>query len=235
MQYQKVFQRSELKYLLTGEQTQLLKAAIEPYMEPDRFAFATIRNIYFDTENYRMIRRSLEKPVYKEKLRIRCYRQIRPGESVFVELKKKFRGTVYKRRIAMPYEEALTWLERGDRIPSGQIPAEIEYVRRFYGDLRPQVFLSYDREAYACRAGSDLRLTFDGNVLCRQTELSLTQPPGGHSLLPADRVLMEIKTSGGMPLWLTALLTKERICRTSFSKYGTAYETMICQGGIIHA
>ena len=235
MQYQKIFQRSELKYLLTRSQVQQLKTVMEPYMAPDLFAVATIRNLYYDTENYRMIRRSLEKPVYKEKLRIRCYQQIDRKDTVFVELKKKYQGTVYKRRLALPYPQALDWLEKGIAPSTGQIAREIEYVRSFYGDLQPRVFLSYDREAYACRSGTDLRITLDDHIRCRQTDLCLTQPPTGALLLPEDRVLMEIKTSGGIPLWLTQWLTQEKIYKTSFSKYGTAYETIICQGGNTNA
>ena len=235
MQYQSIFQRSEIKYLLTKDQAKRIQVAMAPYMVPDRFAFATIRNLYFDTDNYRMIRRSLEKPIYKEKLRIRCYQPASARDTVFVELKKKYQSTVYKRRLAMPYAQAMAWLSGNETPPEGQIAREIEYVRQFYGNLKPRVFLSYDREAYACRSGSDLRITFDDRILCRRESLDLSLPSTGTALLPSDRVLMEVKTCGGMPLWLTGLLTREQLFKGSFSKYGTAYETMLYQGGTIHA
>lgn len=235
MQYQKIFQRNEIKYLLTTDQAQQIKAAMAPFLEPDRFPVATIRNLYFDTQNYRMIRRSLEKPVYKEKLRIRCYQPVSCQDTVFVELKKKYNSIVYKRRLALPYGKAMAWLAGREPAPEGQIAREIDYVRQFYGDLSPRVFLSYDREAYACRSGSDLRITFDDHILCRQADLDLSLPLSGTALLPPDQVLMEIKTGGGIPLWLTELLTREQLFKGSFSKYGTAYETMLYQGGIIHA
>ena len=236
MGYQNVFKRYEIKYLLTLEQKQRLLSAIAPYMVLDRYGRTTIRNVYFDTDYYRLIRRSLEKPAYKEKLRLRSYAQAGPSEPVFVELKKKYDGVVYKRRIALEEKQAMDWLCGNAPPPADtQIAREIAYVLQYYGTLTPKVFLSYEREAYHCRQGGDLRITFDDHILCRREELSLGAEIGGRPILDADRVLMEIKTSGGIPLWLTQALTRERIFKTSFSKYGTAYETMIFNGGYEYA
>jgi hypothetical protein len=170
----------------------------------------------------------MEKPAYKEKLRIRSYAQALPGSQVFVELKKKYKGIVYKRRLSLPEQTAAEWMA-GSPPPGedSQIRREIDYFLRYYGALRPTVFLSYDREAYYCREGGDFRVTFDDNILCRQTDLSLEREVGGTSILPEGCVLMEIKCSGGIPLWMTALLTQEKLYKTSFSKYGTAYQTLI--------
>lgn len=228
MGYQTVFKRMEMKYLLTRQQQSRILAAMEPYMALDRYGKSTIRNVYFDTGSYRLIRRSIEKPVYKEKLRIRSYRQADADTPVFVELKKKYRDTVYKRRLALPLQQAMQWLAGEIPCPvDTQIAREIEYFRQYYADLSPRVFLSYDRMAYYCRDGGDFRITFDENILYRREKLSLALPPEGHPLLPADRVLMEVKTSGGMHLWLTRVLTEEKIYKASFSKYGTAYQMMI--------
>ena len=92
MAYQTTFERYEIKYLLTPQQKELLLRAMQGRMQLDQFGRSTIRNIYYDTDTFRLIRRSLEKPTYKEKLRIRSYRQVRPGDPVFVELKKKCKG-----------------------------------------------------------------------------------------------------------------------------------------------
>lgn len=228
MAYQNTFKRYELKYLLTRAQQEAIMQAIGPYMMPDKYGRTIIRNLYFDTYRYRLIRHSIEKPVYKEKLRIRSYGLISEDGEAFVELKKKYDHIVYKRRLTMPQNKALSWLAGDDSLsPACQIGQEIEYFRRYYGDLHPTVFLSYARQALYSPDSSDFRVTFDDEIQCRQTELSLTKEPGGTPLLPEGTVLMEIKTSGGIPLWMTHFLTEHHIFRTSFSKYGTAYEKLI--------
>lgn len=238
MAYQAVFKRYEIKYMLTEQQKQRVLAAMAPYMKLDKYGRTTIRNLYFDTENYRLIRRSIEKPAYKEKLRIRSYRQVSAGDAVFVELKKKYKSVVYKRRLSMTEAEALNWLCGSGTVEDSQIAREIAYFKDFYKGLRPTVFLSYEREAYYSLDGSDFRITFDDHIYCRRQDLSLESPPGGTPLLEEGKVMMEIKTSGGIPLWMTAVLSQEKIYKTSFSKYGTAYQTMIFpewQGGHVHA
>ena len=228
MTYQSVFARYESKYLLTRAQQARVIAAMEDYMVPDSYGLTTIRNVYFDTPRYRLIRRSMEKPVYKEKLRIRSYAQASPDSDVFVELKKKYKGVVYKRRLALPEQAAVEWMS-GSRLPGedSQIRREIDYFLHFYGTLRPTVYLCYDREAWYCRDGSEFRVTFDTNIRARETELSLESESGGMPLLNEGYVLMEIKCNGGIPLWMTKVLTEEKIYKTSFSKYGTAYEKLI--------
>ena len=227
MAVQTVFKRYELKFLLTAEQKKRLLPEIEQHMQLDKYGRTLIKNLYFDTDTYRLIRRSLEKPDYKEKLRIRSYGQTTPNSTVFVELKKKYDGVVYKRRIPVQEQAAMDWLHNWDSIPDSQIAREIRYFAGFYETLHPTVFLSYEREAYHCKEGNDFRLTFDDNILCRQEALSLCADNYGTPLLPGDGVLMEVKCPGGMPLWLTSLLSREKIYKTSFSKYGTAYQTMI--------
>lgn len=228
MAYQTVFQRCELKYLLTRAQMNKVLAAMKPYMESDKYGRTTIRNLYFDTDNYRLIRHSIEKPVYKEKLRIRSYQKASPDSDVFVELKKKYKHLVYKRRIALPKQQAMDWICNRKLLPQKtQISEEIDYFMEYYESLHPTVFLSYEREAYYCKNGSDLRVTFDDNILCRQSDLSLEHDADGTLLLDQNKILMEIKCSGGIPLWLAKVLSEEHIYKTSFSKYGTAYQTLI--------
>ena len=228
MAYQTVFQRYELKYMLTQEQKKAVLTAMDPYMALDAYGRTTIRNLYFDTDTYRLIRHSIEQPVYKEKLRVRSYRQAAPGSTVFVEMKKKYRHVVYKRRLSLPEETAIAWMGREVSCPvSTQIAKEIDYFLDYYVNLRPAVFLSYEREAYAERDGGDFRVTFDDTILCRQEELSLRAKAYGEPLLPTDITLMEIKCTGGLPLWMTHTLSREHLYRTSFSKYGTAYQTLI--------
>lgn len=228
---QAVFQRYELKYLLTQRQKEHILAAMAPYMSLDRYGRTTIRNLYFDTDSYRLVRRSIEKPAYKEKMRIRSYSLAGPDSKVFVELKKKYDSVVYKRRMALPERDAMAWVSRGEgaelSLPQTQIFREIQYFMEFYETLHPVVYLSYEREAYYSLDGSDFRVTFDERILCRQQDLTLQSEPGGISLLDEDLVLMELKCSGGIPLWMTRVLSEQHIYKTSFSKYGTAYEKLI--------
>lgn len=228
MAFQTVFKRYELKYLLSQEQKEKVQQAMEAYMAPDQYGKTTIRNIYLDTCDYRLIRHSIEKPVYKEKLRIRSYSQAKPDSTVFVELKKKYRKVVYKRRIALQEKDAMEWLAGSHQCPGdSQISEEINYFLKYYDFPGPAVFLSYNREAFYSRDRSDFRVTFDDTILCRREDVSLEAEVYGESLLPEGVVLMEIKCSGGIPLWMTRILSEEHIYRTSFSKYGTAYRKFI--------
>lgn len=228
MAFQTVFKRYELKYMLTQEQKDKVLQAMEPYMKLDKYGRTTIRNIYFDTYNYRLIRRSIEKPAYKEKLRIRSYSQAKSDSTVFVELKKKYKHVVYKRRLSLSEQEAMEWACRIHHChKETQISQEIDYFLEYYGDLHPAVFISYEREAYYSKDKSDFRVTFDDTILCRQEDLSLKSEVYGTPILPEGMVLMEIKCSGGIPLWMTHVLSEDHIYKTSFSKYGTAYQTMI--------
>jgi SPX domain protein involved in polyphosphate accumulation len=172
MNYQATFKRHEMKYLLTGRQKRDVLQAMRPFMELDQYGRTTIRNIYYDTETYRLIRRSLEKPAYKEKLRIRSYQAAAQNDPVFVELKKKYRSVVYKRRLTLPEKQARDSFENERPLPvHTQIAREIDYFRTYYEDLRPAVFLAYDREAFYALDGSDFRVTFDENILYRTNVL----------------------------------------------------------------
>lgn len=225
MTYQTTFKRYEIKYLLTQKQKEIILQAMEPYMKLDDYGRTTIRNIYFDTDTYRLIRRSLEKPTYKEKLRIRSYQKTASEDPVFVELKKKYKSVVYKRRLTLPEAQVISSFEQGLPLPvHSQIANEIEYFRSYYDDLHPTVFLSYEREAFYSLDGGDFRVTFDENILYRQQDLSLSSDIYGIPVLDQDQTLMEIKTSGGLPLWMSHKLNQLGIYQTSFSKYGRAYQ-----------
>lgn len=224
MDYQATFKRYEVKYMLTPQQKTAVASAMKPYMELDKYRRTTIRNIYFDTENFRLIRHSLEGPVYKEKLRLRSYQTATDDSPAFIELKKKYRSVVYKRRIELPYSEAERCLIGGEPIPEeSQIADEIEYFRSFYKGLRPAMFISYEREAFYSDDGSDFRVTFDENILYRTDDFSLKSEAYGTPILSPNATLMELKTSGAFPLWITKALTDAGIRKVSFSKYGVAY------------
>ena len=240
MDAQMTFKRYEMKYLLTRAQTAELKHAMEGHLALDKFGHSTIRNLYFDTDTFRLVRRSIEKPMYKEKLRVRSYQQATEDSPVFVELKKKFDGVVYKRRLTLPHREAMDALETGRPMPTeGQIAREIEAFRSFYGPtLVPAMALSYEREAFFPVDGVDFRLTLDENILWRTDCLDLSASCWGTRVIDPRMVLMEIKTPGGIPLWMTRFLSEHRIRQISFSKYGEAYQQMVtapCHGLVLSA
>ena len=226
MENKMIFKRYELKYLITRQQQEFLCRAMAAYMTADSFGHSSIRNLYYDTPNYRLIRESLDKPVYKEKLRVRSYGRAQQEDNVFVELKKKYESVVYKRRIELPQEEALEALLGRASLPDSQIGREIGAALEFYGELIPRVFLSYERDAYHA-LDSDFRLTFDESIRYRQEELTLDSDPWGTPLLDRDTVLMELKVSDSIPLWMVRLLSQLGIQKTTFSKYGTAYQQIL--------
>ena len=228
MGFQTVFKRYELKYMLTAEQKKKVLSAMENHMSPDQYGRVTIRNVYFDTDNYRLIRRSIEKPAYKEKLRIRSYCHADPDSDVFVELKKKYKNVVYKRRLSMPEEAAMRWV-CGEHLHCmhNQISEEVDYFISYYQNLQPAAFISYEREAFCAKDKSDFRVTFDDNILARQKDMSLESEIYGVPLLPEGKTLMEIKCSGGIPMWMSKTLSEEHVYKMSFSKYGTAYRNLI--------
>lgn len=224
MGYQNTFERYELKYLITKEEKSLLQRAFEPYMRKDDYDRSIIRNVYYDTPDYLIIRRSLEKPVYKEKLRVRSYGIATEDSTVFVELKKKYQSVVYKRRVEVTEREAMDYFAKNILLSThNQITEEIDYACKFYGNLEPAMLLSYEREAFCGKEDMDFRITFDENILWRDTDISLRSPVYGTPILQEDHVLMEIKLAYAMPLWLAQLLSEKRIFKTSFSKYGNAY------------
>ena len=228
MAYQMTFKRYELKYLLNKKEKEEILLAMKPHMKLDDYGRTVIRNIYFDTENFRLIRRSLEKPVYKEKLRIRSYKPVQITDPVFVEIKKKYKSVVYKRRLLLPEKTVMESFRTGEPLPvCSQIGDQIQYFREYYKNLQPSVFLSYEREAFYSLDGSDFRVTFDENILYRRNDISLGSEIYGHPLLGKQQTLMEIKTSGGIPLWMSETLTKHHLYKTSFSKYGSAYQRMM--------
>lgn len=221
------FMRYELKYLVTSEQRQAITDLAENYMRPDEFGKSTICSVYYDTPDMRLIRRSIEKPIYKEKLRMRSYGIPDAGDKVFVELKKKYKEVVYKRRVSMTEEQAEKYLSGKTEVPKhSQITSELDYFLTFYQNIMPSVFISCERSAFFGKDDSNLRITFDSDILWRDYDLSLLSGIYGKPLLGAGQSLMEIKISGAMPLWLSHKLSELGIYKVNFSKYGNAYMAM---------
>lgn len=220
---QTVFKRKEKKYLVTAAQYERLLPVLQKHMQPDAYGAYTICNVYFDTEHDDLIRRSLEKPVFKEKLRARSYGVPSAEDKVFLEIKRKYKGVVYKRRVAMTYAQLQAYLATGEHPPKQtQVFAELDYFLQFYHPA-PKLYLSYDRLAFQGREDASLRITFDSDIRSRTTQLHLSDGDFGELLLPRGVRVMEIKSDLAMPLWLCDLLTEQGVYPTSFSKYGKIY------------
>ena len=208
---------------------------LERHLSPDRYGLGTICNLYFDTENYSIIRSSLEKPAYKEKLRLRSYGVPTSESNVFLELKKKCEGVVYKRRTPLFYREAVEYLQSG-RSPNPDDPTlrEIGWFLNRYHPI-PRTCLCYDRAAYYGVEDPNLRVTFDFRVRYRDCDLELAAGDYGREILPSGSALMEIKVPRAIPLYLSRILSELGIFPTSFSKYGVCYQKQLEEtGGILH-
>ena len=247
MSYKDVFKRYEIKYLITNEQFKIIKDAMREHMEQDKYGHSMIYNIYYDTPEMYLVRRSNEKPDYKEKLRVRSYGTAEKDSPVFVEIKKKYDGVVYKRRLSMKEHELSEFMnsevekhnfEDGElsiddvtnhrkAFKNSQIKKEIDYFRSFYEGIAPRVFISYSREAYFSKTDKDFRMTFDSDISYRDYDLTLRKGPEGKKIIGEDKVLLEVKTAMGIPRWLLDIFTEQKIYKTSFSKYGYAYKDMI--------
>ncbi len=218
----KNFKRFELKYLITTENYERILELMKDKMIADIHGKSTICNIYFDTPDYLLIRRSLDKPVYKEKLRLRSYGLPNDDTTVFLELKKKYYKIVYKRRECLKYKDALEFIKNHE--PFSQVTREIAYFMDLYQGIKPAIFISYDREAFYSIDDKNLRITFDTNIMGRNENVSFDEGIYGHTILKEGMILMEIKAIKALPLWLCDFLTEEHIFRKSFSKYGDLYK-----------
>lgn len=227
-----IFRRVEKKYRLNPAQKDALLTIIGPQLTPDQHGRNTICSLYLDTPDHLIIRNSIIAKAYKEKLRLRSYGTPGMDDHVFLEIKKKFKGVVYKRREVMSLREAMAYIEHGDKPCDSQIMRELDYAMHFYHHPQPAMFIAYEREAYFDANNPNLRITFDTNVRARDTDCRLEHGHSGDYLLPEDVILMEIKTDGAMPVWLANALDECKLFPSRFSKYGTAY---LRKAGLIDA
>lgn len=238
-------QRGEVKYVLTEERHRKLMAIIADYIEPDLYADSHVRTLYLDTSDNTLIRRSLEKPLYKEKLRLRTYGTIRNlDDPCFMEIKKKARGTVYKRRVDMTLREAVAFCREGmypaaslftldedERSKARQVIQEMAWMFSLYGPLRPTFTISYNRKAFKERGTDTLRITFDKDILWARQHDSCIPGIGDKELIPGNICVMEIKAFRSMPLWLVDALNECNIYPKSFSKAGSTFKAWVAGTG----
>lgn len=231
------FQRYEIKFQLNPEQHERLLEEIPKYMEPDAYCVDGreygIYNVYYDTPDDYLIRTSIEKPYYKEKIRLRSYFSPASLEDrAFLEIKKKVGGIVTKRRVTMTLGEAKAYLQNRtkpvdlSKYLQRQIFNELDVFLDHY-PIVPKQYISYQRSAFFGKNDPDFRLTMDREITERRFDLSLQRSSYGARILQPDQWLMEVKITGAMPLWLSGCLTELGINKISFSKYGKAYQRFV--------
>lgn len=228
----KVFKRYERKYLVTKEQQEALLHRISSRLIPDSYCRNNqkyhIYNIYFDTENNDIIRHSCGKPYFKEKLRFRAYDNYYQTGEAYLEMKRKIGKMVIKRRIDMRADEVENFIINGVKPlrEDMQKVNELAYFISLY-DLKPAVFIAYDRIAYSVKDDPETRITFDSNIRTRRNRLSFEEGTDGDILLNNDFAVLEIKFPEATPFWLSKELSSLQIYPHSFSKYGQEYKAMI--------
>lgn len=219
--YENIFNRVEQKYVLTKSEKDNLLRLINKYIKKDEYFDSIISNIYFDDFNNRLIINSMEKPIYKDKVRLRGYGDINKNSNVFFEIKNKYKGVVGKRRIMMKLDDFYKYLN-GEMVFSEQIMKELDYLIKIY-NLKPKIFISYHRNSYK-GINDDIRITFDNNLISRRYDLNLESGIYGDKYFDDDNYIMEIKTLNGYPMWLVEALSNLKIYPNSFSKYGSIYK-----------
>lgn len=222
-----IFKRKEKKYLLSAEEKQRFLSLIEDRLVPDKYGKNTLCSLYLDTPDYLLIRNSIDAISYKEKLRIRSYGVPSNDTTVFFEIKKKYKGVVYKRRVSLRLDEVFEYIESNKPPIDTQIMREIDYLMKFYRHPKPNVCILCEREAFFSAESPDVRLTFDENLRYRRGFPSKDDIKDGSPILDSDKYILEIKTPGAMPMWLARALSECKIYPRSFSKYAHAYYDII--------
>ena len=231
------FQRREVKFMLSKEQFEGLLPIVHQHMNPDQYCVDGkeygIYNIYYDTPDNYLIRTSIAKPFYKEKLRLRSYYSpAAPDASVFLEVKKKIGGIVTKRRVAMTLQEAEAYIQTRvkpyyERFIDQQVMKEMDVFLNCYDSVAPRQYISYQRAAFFGKDDPEFRLTFDRDITSRRCDLTLAKGNYGDKIIRPDQRLMEIKVPDSIPLWMSKALSELEIRKISFSKYGTAYQNFV--------
>lgn len=218
---QEVFERKEIKYILTPEKKAELMFALSDNLKKDKYFKGTNCSIYFDNDQHYIAVHSLEKPLYKEKLRIRSYNVPKSlDDTIFIEIKKKFDGLGNKRRIATTLRDFYQYLETGElKTDNPQIKSELDYCFKLY-NLKPSLYLAYDRLSYCGKNEPGFRVTFDHNVRSRTTDLKLEHGDKGEKYFENNEIVMEVKAMDAFPLWFVKSLSSLHIYPTSFTKYG---------------
>ena len=234
-EFETSFKRIETKYIVAAEELSALLADLKEYLAEDDFPRSTITNIYFDNQDFQVIRDSIDRKNGREKVRMRTYVAHPTANSrVFLELKKKDKeGVGHKYRIASDLQSVLQFMEN-DRttnatVDDKELIDELTSLKKRYTALSPKMYIYYER--YSLKEKHSLegypqtkvRVTIDQNLIYRDYDVTMLEDRYGRDLVGEGKVIMEIKAPGEQPVWLQEIIKKYELEPTSFSKYGTAY------------
>ena len=235
------FCRYEKKFLVSAETAKRFAEKISDHVSLDPYCIGgkeySISNIYYDTDQHTVISHSLSKPKYKEKLRVRSYGVPDMDSKVYIELKKKINGLTLKRRATLTLKDSYEYFATGKKPENmkyinRQVLSEVDYYLSVH-DVKPMIYVAYDRTAYFANDDRSIRISIDRNVRTRRYDLELNKGDYGEDLLARwvrykkldikDPRLIEIKISSSFPLWLVEALSSEQMRMRPFSKYGNEY------------
>lgn len=234
-----VFKRYELKYLLHWDAYIAFRERLLPYMQYDTYGNAdgkyNIISLYYESEEKDIYYETMNKLPFRQKLRLRVYDQADLSSPSFIEVKQKFKNVVNKRRTVIPLNEAYSILSKPydeqliEQVESSnpQILKEALHFKNLY-ELKPATIVSYDRQALSgvLENESDLRVTFDYNLMCRTDDLRLENGPEGMYFLDREMVILEVKVSNSVPFWLARLLSEFNFTQQGFSKFCTSIDLL---------
>jgi hypothetical protein len=225
------FRRVEQKYLLSPIQYREFLAVLGEFVHADAYGLTKIYSLYYDTDDFALARRSMDKSGYKEKLRVRSYGIPRTGDRIYCELKKKLKGVTYKRRLSLIFKDVDSRPDLDKDEDRNPFYHELQWFIRRYNP-KPKLMFSYDRQAFCGGDNEDLRITFDANICWKAVELDpsgaggLSQS-GASGCLDTPGYMMELKTNGSIPFLLCRRLAELKIFPVSFSKYREAYRLFV--------
>jgi len=225
--------RYEFKYLVKPEEEAFIRQVAQMYCAPDAYGVNgkyTVSSLYFDTWDWLTAMQTVEGQRNRFKLRIRTY-GFTPEDPVFLENKGRVGTSILKQRALMAREHVRD-LCRGEPPPPGGFPAlkaaHQDDLVRFrdrmdFLDMRPRLWVAYEREAYGSHYGDGARLTFD-------SELRVQPPSHDDPFVPDDacwqsvaldgpQVIVEMKFNGAFPFWMQRIVHGLELKRVSCSKY----------------
>ncbi|MBQ6396095.1 polyphosphate polymerase domain-containing protein [Candidatus Saccharibacteria bacterium] len=240
----RTIERTEEKYLISkSTKTNLLKL-ISKHLEKDQSIKEQVLRLYFDTKHSDLALRSMERPEFREKIRVRAYNVPKRSSPVFFEVKSKvdlgLKKLGNKRRLVLPLKDFYAFLNKGENLEllaarasendpqQLQVARELTYLFSYY-QLEPKVIVSADRTAYTEKNNINFRLTFDERLRFRETDLRLEKGSAGEKFFSGpnkseENIVMEVKTMNSMPLWFVSALSELKIYSVRFSKYGKIYQ-----------
>ncbi|MEU8039206.1 polyphosphate polymerase domain-containing protein [Streptosporangium sp. NPDC049078] len=228
------FNRYEIKYLVETSEAVTLRKEIEQRLDRDRHSGQEgygIWSVYYDTRQLRFYWEKIEGLRFRRKLRVRHYGDrftLRDDTPVFVEIKQRVNRVTQKRRVSLPYRDAL-------RLCDGRQMVEHEPSQRAFLqevldlslrlDLRAVAMTGYTRHAYVGRdADVGLRVTFDNRVRGRDRDFHLGADAENRLIVPAHMSIVEVKANERVPYWLTDLTAKRNLQVVRVSKYCQSVE-----------